>query len=74
MGSLIRMATGDLKVVAEYPVLCAMLRDGDDDAWIEVQEVDDLQTRHLIRRRAILHVTETFDGPKLPASARILGG
>ena len=74
MGALIRMATGELKVVAEYGALCARLRDGDEDGWIEVQEADDLQTRHLIRRRAILHVTETFDLPKVPASARILGG
>lgn len=73
MGCLLITTTGDLRVIAEYAVLCAQLRDLPDDEWVEVQEANEIQTRHLIRRSAILRVTERLDGPKLPASARILG-
>jgi hypothetical protein len=73
MGCILITTTGELKVVADYPTLCAQLRDLGEVDWLEVQEADAVQTRHLIRRQAILRVTETFDGPKLPASARILG-
>jgi hypothetical protein len=74
MGCLLVTTTGELKVIADYPTLCAQLRELKDGDWLEVQEADAVQTRHLIRRQAILRVTETLDGPKLPASARILGG
>jgi hypothetical protein len=73
MGCLLITATGELKVIADYAVLSAQLRELGDGDWLEVQEADAVQTRHLIRRQAILRVTETLDGPKLPASARILG-
>jgi hypothetical protein len=77
MGCLVVTTTGELKVVADYPTLCAELRElkdmGDAD-WLEVQEADVVQTRHLVRRQSILRVTETLDGPKLPAAARILEG
>jgi hypothetical protein len=73
MGCLLITSTGELKVIAEYGALVAQLRSVGDDEWVEVQEADQIQTRHLIRRSAILRVTETLDGPKLPASARILG-
>jgi hypothetical protein len=74
MGCLLVTTTGELKVIADYPTLCMQLRELKDGDWLEVQEADAVQTRHLIRRQAILRVTETLDGPKLPASARILGG
>ena len=74
MGCLLITTTGELKVIADYSSLCAQRRELADGEWLEVQEADAVQTRHLIRRQAILRVTETLDGPKLPASARILGG
>ena len=74
MGCLLITSTGELKVIAEYAALVAHLRSAGDDEWVEVQEANEVQTRHLVRRASVLRVTETFDGPKLPASARILGG
>lgn len=73
MGCLLITSTGELKVIADYSVLCTQLKELGEGDWVEVQEADQIQTRHLIRRSAILRVTETLDGPKLPASARILG-
>ena len=40
--------------------------------WIEVQEDNDVQTRHMIRRDAILQVTEVLEAPRAQVSARIL--
>jgi hypothetical protein len=74
VGCLLITSTGELRVIAEYGVLSAQLRELADDDWVEVQEADQIQTRHMVRRSAILRVTETLDGPKLPGSARILGG
>ncbi len=74
MGCVLITTTGELRVIADYGVVCQQLRELRDDEWLEVQEADAVQTRHLIRRAAVLRVTEMLDGPKLPASARILGG
>ena len=73
MGCLLRTTIGELRVTASYAQLVAELRSG-EDGWIEVQEQDAVQTRHMIRRAAILGITEVFDdGAKGPVSARILG-
>jgi hypothetical protein len=72
MGCLLITTTGELRISAEYPILCQQLKDLGDADWLEVQEADVVQTRHLVRRQSILRVTETLDGPKLPAAARIL--
>ena len=72
MACLLKMRTGDLRVLSEYATLIQKLREMTDDAWIEVQEQNAVQTRHLVRRTAILQVTELFEKGQ-PASARILG-
>ena len=72
MGCLLRTSTGSLRVIADYPTLVADLQSS-DDGWIEVQEQDAVQTRHLVRRSAILSVTELLDeGVAKPPAARIL--
>ena len=74
MPCLVRTATAELRIVADYATIVAELM-ASDEGWIELQELDAVQTRHLIRRAAILAVTELFeDGPTRPASARIIGG
>jgi hypothetical protein len=74
LASLVRTATGDLRVLADYAAIVADLL-ASDEGWIELQELDAVQTRHLVRRSAILSVTELFEeGPTRPASARIIGG
>ena len=73
MPCLVRTAFGELRVLADYAALVADLQ-GSDDRWVELQELDAVQTRHLIRRDAILAVTELLDeGPARPHSARIIG-
>lgn len=73
MGCLLRTVRGELRVTADYAALVAELKSG-DEGWIEVQEQDAVQTRHLVRRSAILGVTEVLDeGPAHPVAARILG-
>ena len=73
MACLVRTATGDLRVLAEYAAIVADLL-ASDEGWIELHELDAVQTRHLVRRSAILAVTELFEeGPTRPASARIIG-
>ena len=73
MPCLVRTATIELRVMADYPAIVADLR-ASDEGWIELQELDAVQTRHLVRRSAILTVTELFDeGPAHPVSARIIG-
>ena len=58
--------------MAEYAALAADLQAG-DERWIELQELDAVQTRHLVRRSAILSVTELFEeGPLRPTPARII--
>ena len=72
MGCLLHTAGGQLRVSADYATLIAELR-ASDEGWIEVQEQDAVQTRHLIRRSAILSVTEQLDdGPVKPVAASIL--
>ncbi len=72
MGCLLHTTSGQLRVTSDYAALTADLR-ASDDGWIEVQEQDAVQTRHLVRRSAILSVTEVLDeGPARPAAARIL--
>jgi hypothetical protein len=71
---LVRTAVGELRVLADYAALVADLQ-ASDESWIELQELDAVQTRHLVRRSAILSVTELVDeGPARPAPARIIGG
>ena len=72
MACLVRTATGDLRVLADYAAVVADLLAA-DEGWIELQELDAVQTRHLVRRSAILAITELFEeGPARPVSARIL--
>jgi hypothetical protein len=72
VGCLLHTTGGQLRVIADYATLTGELR-ASDDGWIEVQEQDAVQTRHLIRRSAILSVTEQLDdGAVKPISARIL--
>ena len=72
MGCLLHTTGGQLRVIADYPTLTMELR-ASDEGWIEVQEQDAVQTRHLIRRSAILSVTEQLDdGGVKPISARII--
>ena len=72
MGCLLQTTVGPLRVIADYAALVAQLR-ATDEGWIEVQEQDAVQTRHLIRRSAILSVTEQLDdGGVKPVSARII--
>jgi hypothetical protein len=74
LACLVRTAFGELRVLAEYAALVADLL-SNDDRWIELQELDAVQTRHLVRRSAILAVTELFDdGVGRPVSARIIEG
>ena len=73
MPCLVRTAIGEWRIVADYAAIVADLL-ASDEGWIELQELDAVQTRHLVRRSAILSVTELFDeGPARPASARIIG-
>ena len=73
MPCLVRTAIGEWRIVADYAAIVADLL-ASDEGWIELQELDAVQTRHLVRRSAILSVTELFDeGPAHPVSARIIG-
>jgi hypothetical protein len=64
---LVRTANGELRVLADYTAIVADLL-ASDESWIELQELDALQTRHLVRRSTILSVTELFEeGPARPA-------
>ena len=74
MPCLVRTTIGELRVLADYAAIVADLLSS-DDSWIELQELDAVQTRHLVRRAAILSVTELFEErPSHPAPARIIEG
>ena len=72
MVCVIRTLAGELRVTADYAAIRAQLAEG-DDGWIEVQEDNEVQTRHLIRRTAVVHVAELLEAPRQQVSAKILG-
>ena len=73
MPCLVRTTNGELRVMADYAVIVADLR-ASDEGWIELQELDAVQTRHLVRRASILSVTELLDeASSRSRPARIIG-